>query len=162
MPIVKRAERQHYMNTGSTENPAWSLVGEGFTEFTESKNAVSYQRRYIHEATKRTDVTGYAPVIDYELEVYSDNAVIEKLRRITDREMTGDDAKVDVICVDLFDKTETDGVYNAVRRSYSVIPDECGSGTDSLLYTGTMKAVGDIVRGTFDKGSLTWTESADE
>ena len=91
MALVKRAERQHYMNTGTSSAPVWSLIGEGFTDFTESKNAVSYQRRYIHEATKRTDVTGYAPVIDYELEVYKNNPVIEKIRKITDLELTGDE-----------------------------------------------------------------------
>lgn len=139
MALVKRAERQHYMNTGTSTAPVWSLIGEGFTDFTESKNAVSYQRRYIHEATKRTDVTGYAPVIDYELE------------------LTGDEAKVDVLSVDLFDETETSGVYAAVRRSYSVIPDECGSGTDSLCYTGTMKAVGDITKGKFTRSTSTFT-----
>ena len=157
MAIVTRAARQHYMNTGTKSSPVWSLIGEGFTEFMESKNAVSYQRRYIHEATKRTDVTGYAPVIDYELEVYSGNAVIDKIRQITDRELTGDEAKVDIICVDLFDETETSGVYNAVKRTYSVIPDECGEGTDALCYTGTMKAVGDITVGTFVKSSGTFT-----
>ena len=111
MALVKRAERQHYMNTGTSTAPVWSLIGEGFTDFTESKNAVSYQRRYIHEATKRTDVTGYAPVIDYELEVYKNNPVIEKIRKITDLELTGDEAKVDVLSVDLFDETESAGVY---------------------------------------------------
>ena len=109
MALVKRAERQHYMNTGTSTAPVWSLIGEGFTDFTESKNAVSYQRRYIHEATKRTDVTGYAPVIDYELEVYKNNPVIEKIRKITDLELTGDEAKVDVLSVDLFDETESAG-----------------------------------------------------
>jgi len=147
--IVKRSDRRHYINTGSASVPVWSMIGEGFTEFKESKNAVSYQRRYIHEVSKRTDVTGYAPVIDYEFEVYTDNPVIEKIRRITDGEFTGDGARVQILTVDLFDMTETDGVYNAVCRSYSVIPDECGDGTDTLCYTGSMKAVGDIIKGKF-------------
>ncbi len=158
MSIVKRSDRQHYLNTGNTSYPTWSLIGEGFTEFSESKNAVSYQRRYIHENTKRTDVTGYAPVIDYEFEVYKNNPVIEKIRHITDLELTGDDAKVDVICVDLFDEADS-GSYSAVRRSYSVIPDECGSGNDSLIYTGTMKAVGDIVKGSFNPTTHIFTEN---
>lgn len=149
MAIVNRAERKHYLNTGTDSAPVWSPIGEGFTEFMESKNAVSYGRRYIHEATKRTDVTGYAPVIDYEFEVYRGNAVIEVLREITDREMCGDKAQVDLLTVDMFDETETGGVYRAVRRRYSVIPDECGEGTDALCYTGTMKAVGDIIPGTY-------------
>lgn len=147
--IVKRSDRRHYMNTGSASVPVWSLIGEGFTEFAESKNPVSYQRRYIHEVSKRTDVTGYAPVIDYEFEVYTENPVIEKLRVITDMEYIGDDARVQIITVDLFDETETKGVYHAVCRTYSVIPDRCGEGTDTLYYTGSMKAVGDLTRGTF-------------
>lgn len=159
MAIVKRAERQHYMNTGSGDSPVWSLIGEGFTEFTESKNALSTQRRYIHETTKRTDVTGYAPVIDYEFEVYSGNAVIDRLRRAADEELTGDDAKVDILSVDLFDETETKGVYPAIRRKYSVVPDECGDGTDALCYTGTLKAVGDIEKGTFVKSTLTYAKA---
>ena len=157
MAIIKRADRQHYINTGTPSQPVWTLIGEGFTSFTESKNAVSYQRRYIHEITKRTDVTGYAPVIDYEFEVYSGNSAIEKIRTITDRELVGEEARVEILCVDLFDETETSGVYNAIRRSYSVIPDECGEGTDALVYTGTMKAVGDIQTGTFVKSTGTCT-----
>ena len=156
MAIIKRADRQHYINTGTQSQPVWTLIGEGFTSFTESKNAVSYQRRYIHEITKRTDVTGYAPVIDYEFEVYSGNSAIEKIRTITDRELVGEEARVEILCVDLFDETETSGVYNAIRRSYSVIPDECGEGTDALVYTGTMKAVGDIQAGTFVKSTSTF------
>lgn len=159
MSIVKRAERQHYMNIGTADAPMWSQIGEGFTEFKESKNAVSYQRRYIHEITKRTDVTGYAPVIDYELEIYSSNPVIDKIRTITDHELTGDDARVDVISVDLFDEGGTTGTYAATRRAYSVIPDECGEGTDALCYTGTMKAVGDITVGKFDLAAKEFTAS---
>ena len=158
MPIVKRADRQHYMNTGTVVNPVWSQIGEGFTEFKESKNAVSYQRRYIHETTKRTDVTGYAPVIDYELEIYSSSPVISKIRTITDHELIGDDAKVDVLSVDTFEEP-VNGAYKAIKRSYSVIPDECGEGTDALCYTGTMKAVGDIVLGKFNPTTKTFTEN---
>ena len=160
MAIVKRADRQHYMNTGTAQDPVWSRIGEGFTEFAESKNAVSYQRRYIHEYTKRTDVTGYAPVIDYEFEVYTENPVIDRLRRIADEELVGEDAKVDVMTVDLFDADTVPGRYKAYRRQYSVIPDESGKGTDALVYTGTMKGVGDIKEGTFVPSSGVWTKKA--
>ena len=156
MSIVKRADRQHYMNTGSVVSPVWSQIGEGFTEFRESKNAVSYQRRYIHETTKRTDVTGYAPVIDYEFEIYTSSPVITKLRSITDREQIGDDAKVEIVSVDMFE-TPVSGSYNATKRSYSVIPDEIGKGTDALVYTGTMKAVGDITVGKYNPTTNVFT-----
>ncbi len=157
--IVNRAARRHYMNIGTAGAPVWSLIGEGFTDFTESKNAVSYQRRYIHEASKRTDVTGYAPTVDYEFEVYSGNPVIEKLRVITDYERTGEEAQVEICTVDLFDETGTSGICRARRRTYSVIPDECGAGTDTLLYTGTLKSVSDGVSGTFVLSTSTFTEA---
>jgi hypothetical protein len=96
-------------------------------------------------------------VIDYEFEVYGGNPAIEKLRAITDHELVGDEARVEILCADLFDETETSGVYRAVKRSYSVIPDECGDGTDALVYTGTLKAVGDLVTGSFVKSTGTFT-----
>ncbi|MBR5445892.1 MAG: hypothetical protein IKV57_07210 [Clostridia bacterium] len=155
--IVNRSDRRHFMNTGTADAPVWSLIGEGFTEFMESKNAVSYQRRYIHESVKRTDVTGYAPTVDYEFEVYSGNPVIDRLRRITDEEMTGSGAWVQICTADLFDEAGSAGVCKATVRTWSVIPDECGEGTDTLLYTGTMKAISAPVQGTFVVSTGTFT-----
>ncbi len=137
------------MNIGSPSVPVWALIGEGFTEFAERKHAVCSNRRYIHEASKRTDVTGYAPEIDYELEVIAGDPVIARIRAITDGEHTGEDAKVQLLTVDLFDETDTDGVYNAVSRTYAVIPDRCAEGTDTLCYTGAMRASGEPIHGTF-------------
>ena len=155
--IVNRSDRRHFMNTGTAEAPVWSLIGEGFTEFMESKNAVSYQRRYIHESVKRTDVTGYAPTVDYEFEVYAGNPVIDRLRRITDGELTGSGAWVQICTADLFDETGSAGVCKATVRTWSVIPDECGEGTDTLLYTGTLKAISAPVQGTFVVSTGTFT-----
>jgi hypothetical protein len=105
-------------------------------------------------------VTGYAPTVDYEFEVYTGNPVIEKLRSITDNECTGEAAQVEICTVDLFRETETAGIYSARRRTYSVIPDECGSGTDTLLYTGTLKSVSDGVSGTFVLSTAVFTDMA--
>lgn len=147
--LIGRSQRRHYLNTGTTEQPVWSLIGEGFTEFTQSLHPICYHRRYIHEGVKRTDVTGYAPVMQYAFEVYTNSPAIEQLRRIADRELTGSDAWVEICTVDLFDETEVSGVCHASVRTYSVIPAECGEGTDTLIYTGTLHAITSPVVGTF-------------
>ena len=116
--IVNRSQRRHYMNTGTSQSPVWTLIGEGFTEFAESKHAVSYQRRYIHERMKRTDVTGYAPVVEYAFEVYTGNAVIARLRDIADRELVGTSARVEICTADLFDETDVSGVCRDTVRTY--------------------------------------------
>ena len=67
--LVTRNKRQSYMNTGTVNAPTWSLIGEGFTSLAESKNPNEYSRHSVHEATERTDVTGYAPSIAYALDV---------------------------------------------------------------------------------------------
>lgn len=146
------------MNTGTADAPVWSLIGEGFTEFAESKQAVSYRRRYIHDNVVHTSVTGYAPVVDYEFEVYTGNAVIAKLRDIADRELTGSDAWVEICTADLFEATEEPGVCRAAVRTYSVIPDKSGEGTDTLIYTGTLRAVSGPVCGTFAVTAAVFTE----
>jgi len=147
--ILSRADRRHYLNIGTEDAPVWSLIGEGFTEFTERKNAVRYRRRYIHESVSRTDVTGYAPTVEYELELSTDNPAAERLRRIADRELLGRDAWVQICTVDLFAQPEAAGVCRAAVRTYSVIPDACAKGTEALLYTGTLCAVTAPVEGMF-------------
>lgn len=147
--LVGRHERRHYMNVGTSSEPVWASIGEGFTEFTEALHPVCYQRRYIHEQVKRTDVTGYAPVVDYAFEVYTHSPATEPLRRIADRELIGSEAWVEICTVDLFDETEVSGVCRASRRTYAVVPAECGEGTDTLVYTGTLRAITSPVQGTF-------------
>jgi len=43
---------------------------------------------------------------------------------------------------------------------YAVIPDGKGEGGDALVYTGTLKAAGELVMGTFDPQAKTFTPNA--
>ena len=47
--------------------------------------------------------------------------------------------------------------YAATKRVYSVIPGNKADGTDALIYTGTMKAESDLVNGTFNRTTKTFT-----
>ena len=47
--------------------------------------------------------------------------------------------------------------YTAYQRTYSIIPDSKGSGTDALIYTGTIKSAGDMKKGTFNMSTKTFT-----
>jgi len=155
---IHRAQRRHYLNIGTANAPVWAPIGEGFTEFREVKHPISYGRRYIHESIRRTDVTGFAPAVDYAFEVCTNDPVISLLRRITDTEKVGRDAWVDICTVDLFENTDIQGVYPASCRTYTVVPDTCGEGTDTLLYTGTLKAVTSPLQGTFVLSTCTFMQ----
>lgn len=138
--LVTREKRVSFMNVGTKSSPKYVRM-QGFTSMSDGKNASEYSRRYVDEATERSDVTGYAAQIDFEFDRYSPFTVHEKLAAIIDGELLGSEAHVEIVTVDLFNGSEEAG-YAAKYREYSVIPDTVGDGTDALIYSGTFKAIG--------------------
>ena len=161
MSLVMRHQWASYMNTGTGETEAYNLIGEGFTSFPESKNPKEYTRKYINSKTEKSDVIGYSPSIAYSCDVLTDDPVVSKIVEITDKEFVGDATHVDVVSVNLWEQSgSTTGTYVAYKRTYAIIPDGKGDGTDALIYTGTMKAVGEMTPGTFVLTSKTFTADA--
>lgn len=157
--LITREQLQSYADVGAAGSPNCVLIGEGFTDLSESKNAKEYTRKYVHEKTERSDVVGYSPSISYSFDMYSGDPVCEKVAEITDEEKIGEDAHLPVIVVHLWDEVSP-GVFTAYKRDYAVIPGSKGSGTDALIYTGTMKAVGEKVKGKFTLATKTFVADA--
>jgi hypothetical protein len=158
--LVSRSEFRSFMNTAAAgaASPTYTLMGEGFSSLTEAKNPKEYSRQYVHEKTERTDVVGYATSLAYTLDAYTENPVIARLREVHDKEQIGTAAQVEIVNVNLFDGAA--GTRPAFKRNYNVIPDSKGDGTDALVYSGTLKAAGDITFGTWAESTNTFT--ADE
>lgn len=142
--LVKRSQRVAYMDTAAAEGPASFERMTGFTSMTNSKNPKEYSRQYIDMDTETSDVVGYAPAIEYSFDRYSSNPVHEKIAKIHDGELLGNDTHVDIVVVDLFKKSSAGEKYHATKRTYAVIPDSDGDGTDALIYSGSLKAVSAI------------------
>lgn len=159
--LITRDQWQAYYGIpGDSGAVTYNLMGEGFTSLVESKNPSEYSRRYIHEKTERSDVTGFAPSMAYSCDVYSGDPVIDDILKITDGEVIGSAAQRDIVAVNLWEKGTTDGTYVAYKRTYSVIPNSKGDGTDALITSGNLKAAGESVKGTFTFATKTFT--ADE
>lgn len=157
MALVMRAKLAHYMNTGSSSTPTWSRIGEGFTDFTESKNAQEYTRQYIDDQTETTDVVGYSPTIAYSADCYDDDPVCQKVIDIADGELVGDAAQVEIITANEYETNGSATTCTAYKRTYTVVPDQKGSGVQQLVYTGNLRAVGDQVTGTWNPTTKTFT-----
>lgn len=153
--LVARAELLSYMNVGDGTTAQYELIGEGFTSMSESKNPKEYSRQYVHERTERTDIIGYAPSIAYSVDTYTENPVIAKIRQVTDEELIGTDAQVDIVNVNMFEGSA--GSYTAYKRTYAIIPDAKGDGVEALIYSGNFRAVGDVVKGTWNESTNTFT-----
>ena len=150
--LITRDQFESYVTIDS----ALALIGDGFTTLKESKNPKEYTRKYVNMKTEKTDVIGYAPSLEYSLDVYSNSPVVALIVAITDEEKTGSDATVTITNVNRWDADQS-GKCKAVQRTYAVIPSGKGDGTDALIYSGTMKATSDIIKGKFDPTSSTFT-----
>lgn len=154
--LIMRCQWESYMKCGTDDTAEINLIGEGFTAFPEKKNAKEYTRKYINYRTEKTDVIGYAPSISYSADMINDDPVVKEIVKIHEGELIGVDAHRDVYSVNAWDEGEN-GECAATMRTYAIIPDEKGSGTDALIYTGTMKAASDMVKGTFNRKTKEFT-----
>lgn len=116
---------------------------QGFTGLGKSANSKTYSRQYVDEDFEREDVTGYSPSISYGFDRIKGNKVHERISEIHDEELKGE--KVEILTVD-FNKVSGEG-YEARLRSYSVIPDGDGDGTDAYTYSGTFKKSSTYTKG---------------
>lgn len=157
--LVLRCQFESYMECGTGDTKAFHLIGEGFTSFPEAKNPKEYTRKYVNYKTEKTDVIGYSPSISYSCDCISGEPCVQEIVRITDGELLGKDTHRRIVSVNCFDQ-KSEGKYAATMRTFAIIPANKGDGTDALIYTGTMKAVSDLITGTFDRATKTFTPDA--
>lgn len=144
--IVKRSDKLAFMNTGTVEKPVYTRMRK-FTDMSTSKNPTEYTRQYVDEDGEETDVTGYSEEKSYGFDQYTNNPVHERIVEITDDELKGDDAIVEIVIVDKSKQT-SDGTFAARKRRYTVVPDGDGDSTDAYTYSGSFRA-----KGAFEKGT---------
>ena len=157
--IAKRSDKIAFFEISGEENRFLRM--RGFTEFSINKNPVEYSRKYIDEKTQRSDVVGYAPSIDYSFDRFSDNPVHKEIIGITDNETVGMDAVRKILIADMSSPGEE---KEAILREWTVIPDSEGDESDTYTYSGTLKANGEIIKGTVtsddDWQSVIFTQNA--
>lgn len=142
--LVKRSGKVAFMDVSTTTIPNFLRMRK-FTEISKSKNPTEYSRTYVDEDGEVTDVTGYSEEISYAFDLYSGNLVHEKIVKITDDELTGNEALVNILIVD-FSKPVGSG-YEARLRTYSTVPDTEGDSTDAYTYSGAFRKNSKMTKG---------------
>lgn len=145
--LVKRSGKVAFLDVGTTGSASFKRMTK-FTEMSTSKNPTEYSRTYVDQDGEITDVTGYSAEISYNFDLYTGNAVHEKIVDITDNEKTGADALVNILIVDFSKKASSGSGYVARLRTYAVVPDTEGDSTDAYTYSGTFRKNGEFKVGT--------------
>lgn len=146
--MVKRHQRVAFMNTSTEDGTPKYERMTGFTALTNSKNPIEYSRQYVDQESEDNDVVGYSPSISYSFDRHTNTPVHEVIARVHDGELTGTDALVDIVVIDLFDPGSGEGNYVARKRTWAIVPDGDGDGNDALVYTGSFKSKSGVEEGT--------------
>lgn len=147
MALVNRDDKVAFMEVGESENKKLKRM-TNFTSFSQSKNPTEYSRRYVDKHTDDVDVTGYSPSISYAFDQDSENEVHKSIIKVHEEELIGDSTTHIIVVVNLSAPGTSAGIFEATQRTYSIIPDADGDSTDAYTYSGTLRAKGDIVKGT--------------
>ena len=142
--LVKRSGKVAFMDVSTTAIAKYIRMRK-FTEISKSKNPTEYSRTYVDEDGEISDVTGYSEEISYAFDLYTGNLVHEKIVKITDDELTGDEALVNIVIVD-FSKPSGNG-YEARLRTYTTVPDTEGDATEAYTYSGAFRKNSKMTKG---------------
>lgn len=159
MGQVFRNQIADYLDIGTTETPAITLMGVGFNSLDEKPGAVVQEKTYVCDTGARKTTTGYSTSFAFDTDMWDDEDVIMALYAIARDHKTGAAAEFDYIRVDLYDELTPVGTYNArkFRVSVEVSDVPSGSGTEVVRVTGNLNAIGAPEQGTFATATKTFT-----
>lgn len=164
--LTKRSDVLAFYGVKGTEGTVTYHRMKGFTEISTSLNPKEYSRQYVDEDFERTDVVGYSRSMSYSMDELTNDPVQADLISIEENELTGSAAVRDIIMVYLNKEVSGSvGTYEARKRSFTIVPDSSGDSLDAMTHGGTLKANGDMVKGTATTNdgwqTVTFTEDSE-
>jgi hypothetical protein len=153
---IKRSDVKHFLNTGTTETPVWSLIGEGVTTGAIEYNPQTVEEIYIHQDSGTTLIESYKPTMPVEATAVAGDAAFDYIDGLRQTRAVLDEAKGEVVNVWLYE-TETTGTWPAEKQAVNIsIESFGGDGGKSAKVNYTLNYVGDPVIGTFNPTTKTF------
>lgn len=155
--VRKRKTKASYLDVGKG-TVSYALMGTGFTELNEKPSAKNSSKRYINMDGTRKSITGYDWSTPFTADDIREETAIEFICNIGEQMLTGADAEVDYVIVDL-DKPSggRENVFQARKIRVAVAVSEFQDNDGEMGVSGDLLGVGDVVPGTFDTQTRTFT-----
>lgn len=155
MKAIRRHQIADYI---SKDGKAYALMGVGFNSLDESPNPNVDSKIYISDKSSTSTITKYEPEFAFDADHIEDEEAVSILHKIGRDRLTGEDAELDYVRVDLY-STGTSGKYPArkFRVAAEVTDLDSGEGGEVVKLAGTLHQIGDFTEGTFDVTQKTFT-----
>jgi len=158
---MMRSKMRHYINTGTTATPVWSLLNKGVGTLTTNFNPEVENDSGIADESKSKYTTGLAPETSFDMNVVRGNLANDKIFGICWARSIGSDAEFEFLTVDL-GATPTGTAPNqawpaqteTVNEAYNSRGDEA---VKPLKIGVTLGHIGDVINGTFIPATATFT-----
>lgn len=154
MAVRKRKIVADYLKVGNE----FVFMGTGFTELNESPSAKTKSKQYINEQSATTSITGYETEFGFETDQIRDEKAIDFICDIGELQKTGADAETEYIKVDLDKPAKTENGFRARKFKIAVSIDDFEAKDNEMSAKGKLLGMGDLVVGTFDTSTKTFTE----
>ena len=147
---VQRYKIADYINTGTAAAPVWAFCGAGFNTLDENPRAQVDMKTYINDKNATATVKSYQTSFPFDTDLMSNDGAIKKLYGIGRNELTGADAELEYVRVELFE-TAVGNKFPARKFTVAVeVTGMSGSGGETVHVAGNLNSVGDFINGTFD------------
>lgn len=163
--VATREEFLSYMNTTpGSEKAVYHLIGEGFSDLTETLNAKTKDSHYIHQRSGTSSVIGYAPTFNFTAELDKNDPVTNFVSSIGRERKIGADCETHIINVVTWLAGKTQGTMVAYKQNIAIKVDNSGSGIggDVLALTGAFMYKGDAVKGEWNPATQEFIEPTTE
>lgn len=140
--LVTRAMRKLFYGvpaSNASADPTFTRM-KGFSSLSESKTPSEYSVKYVDMEMETTTVIGMNSSYDFTFDRLTPSTVHDDMTAIIDDEKIGSDAVRTFVSVDFATKND-DGTFPAVKRDYTIVASSIGGSTDSLSYSGNLKAL---------------------
>jgi len=154
---IMRSKILHYLNTGTTVAPVWSLINEGVSSLTTNFNPEWEEEAYIANTAKTKYTTGLGVETTFDMNRVKGDLANDKIFLLVWGRKIGSDAQLELLTVNMAATPINVDQYPAIKDTVSVIYNSLGDeAVKPLKIAVTLGHSGDPTAGVYDVSAGTF------
>lgn len=126
MAKIMRSKIVHYLDTGTTGSPVWSLINEGVSSLTTNFNPEWEEEAYIADTAKTKYTSGLAVETTFDMNRVKGDTANDKIFALVWGRKIGTDAELELLTVNMAATPANTDNYPAIKDKVSVIYNSIG------------------------------------
>lgn len=159
--IKQRRSYANYLNVGAVAED-YVLMNAGFTELNEAPSAQTSSKKYIGDKAASKAIIGYEWTTAFNTDMIRSEKAVEFICNIGEMQLIGSEAETDYIIVDLDKPGSADNTFKARKFRVAVEVASFDNNDGEMAATGNLLGIGDLVVGTFNTTTRTFTPGFNE